>query len=140
MHKTADERDAGSRVASGRVLRSDVRTLALQQELACVCSEDDQRRDAASLFLSCLVPGQTRTSPRPVRLSLSAKSVSYLVVFFSHNKSANSTFSYGLSVKRIGRQYPAWKYSLRFGVTPKSRGRLVPHQQRLHPFGLPTSW
>jgi hypothetical protein len=33
---------------------------------------------------------------RSVRLSLLAKSASHLAVFFSHNKSANSTFSHGL--------------------------------------------
>jgi hypothetical protein len=40
---------------------------------------------------------------RPVRLSLSAKSASHLAVFFSHNKSANSTFSHDLLAKRTGR-------------------------------------
>jgi hypothetical protein len=39
----------------------------------------------------------------PVRLSLSTKSVSHSVVFFSHNKSANNTLSYDLSAKRTGR-------------------------------------
>jgi hypothetical protein len=33
-------------------------------------------------------------------LSLSAKSGSHSAVFFSHNKSADSTFCHGLSVKR----------------------------------------
>jgi len=32
---------------------------------------------------------------QPIRLSLSTESTSYLVVFFSHNKSANSTFYHG---------------------------------------------
>jgi hypothetical protein len=36
----------------------------------------------------------------PVDLSLSAESVSHLTVFFSHNKSVNSTFSYDFSDKR----------------------------------------
>jgi hypothetical protein len=39
---------------------------------------------------------------RLVRLSLSTKSSSHSVVFFSHNKLANSTFSHGLSAKRTG--------------------------------------
>jgi hypothetical protein len=36
---------------------------------------------------------------RPVRLILLAKSASHSAMFFSHNKSANSTLSYGLSAK-----------------------------------------
>jgi hypothetical protein len=36
-------------------------------------------------------------------LGLSAKSASHSAMFFSHNKSANSTFSHDLSAKRIGR-------------------------------------
>jgi hypothetical protein len=35
---------------------------------------------------------------RSVRLSLSAKSASHLAMFFSHNKSASSTFSQPVSV------------------------------------------
>ena len=37
-----------------------------------------------------------------VRLSLFVESTSYLIVFFFYNKSANCTFSYGLSVKQTG--------------------------------------
>jgi hypothetical protein len=43
---------------------------------------------------------------RLVRLSLSAKSASYSVVFFSYNKSANNTFSNDLSAKQIGPRFP----------------------------------
>jgi hypothetical protein len=39
----------------------------------------------------------------PIRLSLSAKSVSHSAVFFCHNKLVNNTFSHGLSAKRTGR-------------------------------------
>jgi len=42
-----------------------------------------------------------RNSCLAVRLCLFAESVSHSVMFFSHNKSANSTFSHGLSAKRI---------------------------------------
>jgi hypothetical protein len=38
-----------------------------------------------------------------VHLSLSIKLASHLTVFFSHNKSANSTFSHDLSAKQTGR-------------------------------------
>jgi hypothetical protein len=41
-----------------------------------------------------------RRDSQPVRLSLSAKSASHSIVFFSHNKSENSTFSHGLSAKQ----------------------------------------
>jgi hypothetical protein len=37
---------------------------------------------------------------QPVRLSLSAESVSHSAVFFSDNKSVNSIFCHGLSTKR----------------------------------------
>ena len=38
----------------------------------------------------------------PVRLAYKLYFFSQRIVFFSHNKSANDTFSYGLSAKRIG--------------------------------------
>jgi len=40
-----------------------------------------------------------------IRLSLSAESASHSTVFFSHNKSANSTFSHGLSSKQTERLF-----------------------------------
>ena len=49
--------------------------------------------ELAVLAVPCIASGSL------VRLSLSAESASYLVVFFSHNKSANSTFCHGLSAK-----------------------------------------
>jgi hypothetical protein len=39
---------------------------------------------------------------RPIRLSLSAKSANHSSVFFSHNKSAKSTFNHDLSAKQTG--------------------------------------
>jgi hypothetical protein len=38
-----------------------------------------------------------------IRLSLLAKSISYLTIFFSQNKSANSIFYYGLLAKQTRR-------------------------------------
>jgi hypothetical protein len=37
----------------------------------------------------------------PVRLILSAESTNHSTMFFSHNKSTNSTFSHGFSAKRL---------------------------------------
>ena len=39
---------------------------------------------------------------RPARLAYKPYFFSQLTVFFSHNKSANNTFSHGLSAKRTG--------------------------------------
>jgi len=39
---------------------------------------------------------------RPVRLAYKPYFFSQRTIFFSHNKLANSTFSHGLSAKRIG--------------------------------------
>jgi hypothetical protein len=40
------------------------------------------------------------THMRPIRLNLSVWLISHGMVFFSHNKSTNGTFSHGLSAKQ----------------------------------------
>jgi hypothetical protein len=45
-----------------------------------------------------------RPGSRPVRVTATLFPVSYSTVFFSHNKSRNSTFSHDLSVKRTGQR------------------------------------
>ena len=44
---------------------------------------------------------QTLSRHNLVRLNLSAEFATHLAVFFSHNKSANSTLCYGLSAIRV---------------------------------------
>jgi hypothetical protein len=60
-----------------------------------------------------------------VRLSLSAKSVSHSAVFFSHSKSANSTFSHSLLAKRTGRQVVTAGGGVREGGHLAAISRLV---------------
>ena len=43
---------------------------------------------------------------RPVRLAYKLYFLSERTIFFSHNKSTNSTFSHSLSVKRTGQKLP----------------------------------
>ena len=52
---------------------------------------------------------------RPVRLAYKPYFFSQRTVFFSQNKSANSTFSHGLSAKRIGPVEGIWRNLEEFG-------------------------
>ena len=47
---------------------------------------------------------------RPVRLAYKPYFFSQRTIFFSHNKSANSTFSHDLSAKRTGQSKSEWLY------------------------------
>ena len=53
--------------------------------------------------IALIIEDSLLTYLRPVRLAYKPYFFSQRTVFFSHNKSANSTFSHGLSAKRIGR-------------------------------------
>jgi hypothetical protein len=52
----------------------------------------------------------------PVHLSLSAEFINYLAIFFSYNKSANSTFNHAFFAKRIGFHSNACNVVISFSV------------------------
>ena len=62
------------------------------------CDEWKGRRNN----LSIMEPPTVSTDRCPVRLAYKSYFFSQRTIFFSHNKSANSTFSHGLSAKRTG--------------------------------------
>ena len=62
--------------------------------------DDDSEPEAVTLTsASGKRSGGTVTNKRPVRLAYKPYFFSQQTIFFSHNKSANSTFSHGLSAK-----------------------------------------
>ena len=69
----------------------------------------------SSIRLHKLFPRTLFFYARPVRLAYKPYFFSQRTIFFSHNKSANSTFSHGLSAKRIGPVEGIWRNLEEFG-------------------------